>query len=666
MTSLPDGLPAIATSVASYPKHTISLQSDEADIKHEEDRQSVASTACGRQRVDVHCYDDYDNDASLNDTCDDTDDNDAKLKIAGNTSNENDETKEAAGNTNLTSNPRFSLRTESNTTPKSMLNWNKTQADRKVYFVCPHCTGLFERGKEHEMHMKQHIDMFTVGEDGSHLCNFCQTLTKNFKNFCKHAGLKACESVCTVCKESVATKCELTTHLQKHNKERLKKLRQKYCEVCNETMEHLDTIKFSEHLKEHKKEEERRRLENEDGKAMRDWKTKNFLCPLCKQLFLGSVIMSHMKTHSELLAVDQKERYKCTYCPATFKEISYLYEHLRTPEGKNFCVTCNKHLNSRCEVSAHKRRHKLEKENFCEWCGIALTELSALQFAEHRREHEAKGEEKKRKRSVDVRAVCSICGKGYQDSSGLKLHMKRSHSSEEPFACDYPGCSRAYKTKSDLSQHVVVHGEKTEVCELCGKKYHRSKDLKSHMRVAHLEGRKFKCLQCPKSFKQSFVLKAHVNAVHEGIRRFTCGICQKQFSSVGNLKQHKETVHSDSRPFSCHQCNLTYKSKASLDKHILRHTNAQPFQCHDCGVRYSNRSSYVAHRKQKHSDSVYSCTVCAANFPIMESLKFHLKINHSQETVDEVKCLSASSAVFQENNDVEGGGEVLASGTGWG
>jgi hypothetical protein len=41
--------------------------------------------------------------------------------------------------------------------------------------------------------------------------------------------------------------------------------------------------------------------------------------------------------------------------------------------------------------------------------------------------------------------LCPICGKLYAHQTGLRGHMKRIHSKETPYDCNFPGCGKKFK-----------------------------------------------------------------------------------------------------------------------------------------------------------------------------------------------------------------------------
>ncbi|KAF9035247.1 hypothetical protein BJ165DRAFT_1306647, partial [Panaeolus papilionaceus] len=62
----------------------------------------------------------------------------------------------------------------------------------------------------------------------------------------------------------------------------------------------------------------------------------------------------------------------------------------------------------------------------------------------------------KPKRKVKMHP-CPECHKEFPRPSGLKTHMT-IHTKEKPFACAYPGCTRAFSVISNAKRHMRSHG----------------------------------------------------------------------------------------------------------------------------------------------------------------------------------------------------------------
>lgn len=88
-----------------------------------------------------------------------------------------------------------------------------------------------------------------------------------------------------------------------------------------------------------------------------------------------------------------------------------------------------------------------------------------------------------------------------------------------------------------LRYHI---GHKPNLCNLCGKGFHRPYNLTIHMRT-HTGEKPYKCNQCPQAFAQSNDLKAHIRR-HTG-ERFRCDLCSAAFLQRYGLNAHLRTVH---------------------------------------------------------------------------------------------------------------------------
>lgn len=90
---------------------------------------------------------------------------------------------------------------------------------------------------------------------------------------------------------------------------------------------------------------------------------------------------------------------------------------------------------------------------------------------------------------------------------------------ERPYHCGYPGCSKTYKLKSHLVQHIIKHSGIS----------------------------KFKCPypECvdKKCFRDSAVLIRHIRSVHTLEKPFICDLCHRRFGRPDRLKLHRKNAH---------------------------------------------------------------------------------------------------------------------------
>ncbi|KAG4069945.1 hypothetical protein HA402_015169 [Bradysia odoriphaga] len=138
------------------------------------------------------------------------------------------------------------------------------------------------------------------------------------------------------------------------------------------------------------------------------------------------------------------------------------------------------------------------------------------------------------------RGLCHLCGKEYQH---LWVHLQ-SHSDAPTETCDI--CGKGFRSKANLSLHILLHKEADMPCEVCGKKYRTKMRLKRHMRV-HTNHRPFFCSVCQKRFYTKYNLEVH-GRIHSGERPFLCSakMCNERFAHSYALKHHVDKVHGES------------------------------------------------------------------------------------------------------------------------
>ena len=75
-----------------------------------------------------------------------------------------------------------------------------------------------------------------------------------------------------------------------------------------------------------------------------------------------------------------------------------------------------------------------------------------------------------------------------------------------------------YTTISNLNQHLVKHGPKTEVCQLCGKAFHLKASLRSHVSCTHQDQATCPCNICGLTMKNKNSLTTHMKMFHAGVQ----------------------------------------------------------------------------------------------------------------------------------------------------
>ncbi|KAM9734203.1 zinc finger and BTB domain-containing protein 16-A isoform 1-T1 [Menidia menidia] len=252
----------------------------------------------------------------------------------------------------------------------------------------------------------------------------------------------------------------------------------------------------------------------------------------------------------------------------------------------------------------------------CGECGLQLHSRPALE--QHRRLHnEEKGN------------GCEYCGKHFQDSMRLRMHMLSHTAPAEALVCDQ--CGATFSSEDALEAHRQTHTgtDMAVFCLLCAKRFQTQKALQQHMEV-HAGMHSYICSHCERPFPSHTTLKRHLRS-HTGDHPFECEFCGSCFRDDGTLRGHKR-IHTGEKPYECNGCGKRFSLKHQLETHYRVHTGEKPFECKLCHQRSRDYSAMIKHLRTHNGASPYQCTICQDFCPSLAAMQKHMK-GHKPEEV---------------------------------
>ncbi|KAM8730133.1 histone-lysine N-methyltransferase PRDM9 isoform 1-T1 [Acanthopagrus schlegelii] len=462
-----------------------------------------------------------------------------------------------------------------------------------------------------------------------------------------HGGLRP--YVCTVCLKCFGQYCDLTRHLQSHQKrsktgERIKPAGEPAatmpfsCAECLLTFPSVEDLQ--QHISEHHSEETMVEIQDEDQRQDPDFVPQSSLDELQKRPSMRpqrAGARSKVSAITKLIAPKRRAAI-CKKPSSGSPQAERSSAEPEAPAARNgkltkyrwfSCNRCKRTYANPDELKAHKcplRQHK------CGQCGATFIKSGFL----HRHEQTVHSNAKS--------YSCDRCGKVFSTSGKLKQHQKSNtcmkyHCTSELFPCSF--CQFSFTMKSYLIKHIKRHHpveylsdshvdppeeekeEKQCVCSHCGKSFESNKALKSHSCIQQVQVL-YLCTDCGKGFTNHYGLKQH-QRIHTGEKPYICPHCSKSFCYIGQLNVHLRT-HTGEKPYLCTHCGESFRQSGDLKRHERKHTGVRPYSCPECCKSFSRPQSLKAHQMLHLGQRMFKCTQCGKSF----SRNYHLRRHHQK------------------------------------
>lgn len=115
------------------------------------------------------------------------------------------------------------------------------------------------------------------------------------------------------------------------------------------------------------------------------------------------------------------------------------------------------------------------------------------------------------------------CSKMFVNNLRLQHHLKYTHEGGDQVICEI--CSKTFKKRSSLEEHVKIHSRKPGdryQCEICGHYIADIRVFQRHVKNHATETLNNACHYCGKKSPNLKALKGHIRYVHELERNFQC------------------------------------------------------------------------------------------------------------------------------------------------
>ncbi|NXO14868.1 ZBT41 protein, partial [Oriolus oriolus] len=367
---------------------------------------------------------------------------------------------------------------------------------------------------------------------------------------------------------------------------------------------------------------------------------KPFECDICHQRYsTKSNLTVHRKKHSSDTDFHKKE-HKCPYCNKLHASKKTLAKHVKFhPENVQEFLSIKKTKSEgwKCDIckKSFTRRPHLEEHMILH---SQDKPFKCTYCEEHFKSRFARLKHQEKFHLGPF--PCDICGRQFNDTGNLKRHIECTHGGKRKWTCFI--CGKSVRERTTLKEHLRIHsGEKPHLCSICGQSFRHGSSYRLHLRVHH-DDKRYECEECGKTFIRHDHLTKH-KKIHSGEKAHQCEECGKCFGRRDHLTVHYKSVHLGEKVWQkykatfhqCEVCKKVFKGKSSLEMHFRTHSGEKPYKCQICNQSFRIKKTLTKHMVI-HSDArPFNCQHCNATFKRKDKLKYHIDHVHGSKAAEE-------------------------------